>query len=107
MKIGGLQPQDVYKSYIGSTSRSEDPAGGKKSVDNPDISTDRVEISSECADLNEARELVRLSGINEESGDRSAKLEALKSQIEAGEYYVSADDIARRILNGKRADNIA
>jgi flagellar biosynthesis anti-sigma factor FlgM len=107
MKIDGLQPQAVYKSFANSAAKIDD--AGKKSVNQTDA--DRVEISSECSDLNQARKLVDQSGISADTSaqasERSEKVEALKQQIESGEYYVSSKDVARSILTGNYLDSRA
>ena len=110
MKINGLQPQDVYKSFASSTAHSEDNVvADKKSA--VDVSADRVEISSESADLNEARNLVQQAGITDSDGSqtasRSEKVEALKQQVESGEYNVSSKDVANSIVTGRYLDSRA
>lgn len=107
MKINGVQPQDIYKSFMNSTVHSEN--SDKKTT--TDISTDRVEISPESVSLSEARELTRQSGITADSAvdasSRSEKVEALKKQIESGEYNVASEDVAKSILTGNHLDSRA
>lgn len=109
MKIDGLQPQDIYKSFVSGAVHGNDvAAAGKKAAD---VSTDRVEISSESAGLNEARNLVRQSGIADiddlQASGGSEKVEALKQQVESGEYNVSSKDVANSILSGRHFDSRA
>lgn len=107
MKINGLQPQDVYKSYMNSNLHSDDSVE-KDKKDETDVNADRVEISSESADLSEARELTRKSGImSAHDSSRSEKVEALKQQVESGEYNVSSKDVAKSILTGNYLDSRA
>lgn len=105
MKINGLGPQDIYKSYMQNTPRADDET---VSTAPEDTTADRVEISPECAQLGEARGLVRKSGVSDGSDtDRSEKLSSLKQRIESGTYNVSSEDIARSILTGRLYDGMA
>ena len=110
MKINGLQPQDVYKSFASNSVHGEDSAAADKKI-TADVSADRVEISPESSELNEARNLVQQSGITEsddsQTASRSEKVEALKQQVESGEYNVSSKDVANSILTGRYLDSRA
>lgn len=104
MEINRLEPQSVYKAFMNNTAHGLDP---DKKTDT-EVKADTVEISSESADLNEARKLTSRSGITHTDYEsRSEKVEALKEQIEAGEYNVSAKDVARSILTGNYLDSRA
>lgn len=111
MKIDGLQPQDVYKSYMSSAVRGDGAGSDTEKAAASDISADRVEISPESADLSEARELVAESGISADlstdAPSRSDKVGALKSQVESGEYNVASEDVAKSILTGNYLDSRA
>lgn len=104
MNIDRLQPQTVYKSFSGSSTRSEEAGADKKAPES--VSADRVEISTESSSLNQARGLVSQSGIAvpEEQADRNERIEQLKEQVQSGTYAVSSRDIARSILSGNRMD---
>lgn len=107
MKIDGLQSQNIYKTFMTNTAHS----GNAKQQNVSDVNADRVEISSESADLNAARELARQSGINNELKTESAshkqKVETLRHMVESGEYNVSSKEIARCILTGNNFDSRA
>lgn len=102
MKINGLQPQDIYKSYMQSPSRTETEKSSAK-----EVKTDRVEISAQGAGITGARELVKKSGINSGEGASSERLEELKKQVQSGSYSVSSKDIAQSILKGRFLDKKA
>ncbi|CDZ23517.1 hypothetical protein CCDG5_0378 [[Clostridium] cellulosi] len=103
MKINGLQPQEVYKTYVNNIYKSG--AEIKKAVISD---TDSLTISQQSSDLYEARRLADESGIldvNEEG--REERIEELKSLIDSGQYNVSAEDVAKSIVSGKIFDNRA
>lgn len=107
MKIDGLQSQNIYKTFMTNTAHS----GNAKQKDVSNVDADRVEISTESADLNEARELARQSGIKNELTTESAshqdKVETIRMMVESGEYNVSSKEIARSILTGNNFDSRA
>lgn len=104
MKINGLQPQEVYKSFMKDVVHT-----GSAHVKASRVSqTDSLEVSSQCAELNEARKLADESGIVDlDGGVREEKIEELKSLIEQGQYNVSAKDVAESIIKGKFLDSKA
>jgi flagellar biosynthesis anti-sigma factor FlgM len=103
MEINRLEPQKLYKAFMNTNACGLD--ADKK---NNEVKADTVEISSESANLSEARRLVSRSGIaRSDARSRSEKIEALKEQIEAGEYSVSSNDVAHAILTGKHLDSRA
>lgn len=106
MKISGMQPQDVYKTFMKSTSR---PNAAEKS-ESSEVKTDRVEISTEGASITQARKLADKSGISKTDTDdavRSKKIEALKNQVQSGNYYVPSAEIAKSIIRGNSLDRKA
>jgi negative regulator of flagellin synthesis FlgM len=105
MKINGLQPQEVYKTFSKDTVRTG--STDVKAVSGSGSDADRLEVSQQCADLNEARRLVDDSGIDVKDDDREEKIEGLKSLIEQGQYNISAKDVASSILNGRLLDSRA
>jgi anti-sigma28 factor (negative regulator of flagellin synthesis) len=109
MEINGLQPQDVYKSFMKSAVKTDsaDKSGSADKTDVSDANTDRVEISSQGSNVNEARELVKNSGISDNSSDgasRAQKIEALKNQVQSGNYSVNSKDVAQSIIKGMYID---
>jgi len=106
MKISGLQPQDVYKSYMKSAVSTD--SVDKADTEDVKVNADRVEISSQGSDISEARELVKKSGIladNDSDGaSRSEKIEALKNQIQSGDYSVDSKDVSQSIVKGRFVD---
>lgn len=102
MKINGLQPQEIYKSYMQNSSRAESEKSSTR-----EIKTDRVEISAQGAGITGARELVKKSGISASEGTSSERLEAIKKQVQSGSYSVSSKDIAQSIIKGRFLDKKA
>lgn len=103
MKINGLQPQEVYKTYVNNVHKSGSDI--KKAVISD---TDSLTISQQSSDLCEARRLAEESGIFDVNDEcREDKIEELKSLIDAGQYNVSAEDVAKSIVCGKIFDNRA
>jgi negative regulator of flagellin synthesis FlgM len=106
MKINGLQPQDVYKSYMKSAISTD--GTDKSGTGSVKADTDRVEISSQGSDISEARELVKKSGIltddDSDGADRAEKVETLKNQVQSGNYNVDSKDVSQSIIKGRLVD---
>lgn len=102
MKINGLQPQEIYKSYMQTSSRTDNEKSSSK-----EVNADRVEISAQGADITEARKLVKKSGLSASDGTDSARIDALKEKVRSGSYNVSSKDIAKSILKGRYLDKKA
>lgn len=102
MKINGLQPQEIYKSYMQTSLHTDNEKSSAK-----EANTDRVEISAQGTDINDARKLVKKSGISADEGADSERLEALKEKVQSGSYSVSSKDIAQSILKGRYFDKKA
>ncbi|WP_100487166.1 flagellar biosynthesis anti-sigma factor FlgM [Sporolactobacillus pectinivorans] len=80
MKIDGYQPVQPYANY-----------SQPKSADQPQNVTaksDKVEISSAAK---------RLQGAQKFEDARSEKVQQIKSQVNAGTYNVSSEDIAKKV----------
>lgn len=101
MEINGLQPSNIYKAFMESPVRS----GSSKGTEVDTVSTDRVEISSQSADLNAARELARKSYIAKDLAgtdkEHSEHFESVKNLLASGKYSVDSKDVAKSILRGK------
>jgi anti-sigma28 factor (negative regulator of flagellin synthesis) len=103
MKIDGMQrpmqSANVYKSFMENSASSR-----SKDIKAENVSTDRVEISSESFGLNEARSLARKAGIAKElesSSQHSENFETVRNLVEQGKYSVSSEDVAKSIIKGK------
>lgn len=103
MKINGLEPQDVYKSYINSAARNDGENSEAETEAAADVSADRVEISPSSSRLSEARELTRRAGVGtgDDAAARSGKVASIKSAVDSGSYSVPAEDVAQSILEGR------
>lgn len=103
MKINGLQPQQVYKIFEKDVSYVNRAEGKTDSGEY----ADSLEISKQSADLSEARGLACDAGLyTDNSADREAKIENLKSLVEQGQYSIPAKDVANSILSGRSTGEV-
>jgi negative regulator of flagellin synthesis FlgM len=89
MRINGNPNiQSVLKSYGQNVKKTED-------VEKSGFVNDKVEISDEAKAYQ-----VAMQAAKADSSDRSEKVAAIKAQVNAGTYKVSAEALAEKILKG-------
>lgn len=92
MKISDFIPQIKAENKIQKVKESQDAA---KVASGPSVESDRVELSASSLDVQKMKEIIQ-----ETPAVRIDKVQALKAQIERGEYEVDSYRVADRMLLG-------
>lgn len=97
MKIDGIQPHHIYKSF--SQKEKEEKTSQQPSAETGN--SDRVEISEEASERNEAMQMAKKINTPSADSGRAERLAAIKKQVEDGTYQVSPEKVAGKILGGR------
>ncbi len=100
MKIDSAAAAFLYESQAAKTVTADQP-GGKAQTKEPNVSKDRIEISSTGTKHNEVLKMKAGLVTEIESYAGAEKLQRLKQQILAGTYNVSSEQIAGAMLKMK------
>lgn len=107
MRIDKYQAGEIYRSFAEKTAQSQ-PAGARATkTAGGAAQSDRVEISREASDMQQAKELASHISASETPEDRQARIADIKNRIESGQYTVASSDVARSILLGGNLDQRA
>lgn len=103
MKLSNIFPQIKTENKLqvkkADASVSSKPKAEAASASNE---TDRVELSASSMDVQKAREI-----LEQTPAVRAEKVQALKEQIERGEYQVDPYKVADKMLMSLISDNIS
>lgn len=106
MRIDQYQAGKVYRSFTEKAAQSQAAGAKPAGTAGGTAQSDRVEISREASDMQQAKELSsRVSA--ETPQDRQTRIADIKNRIESGQYAVSSSDVARSILLGGNLDQRA
>ena len=100
MKLSNLFPQIKTDSGL-QVKKTQASTSAKTEAANAPASTDRVELSANTVDVQKIKE-----ALDATPSVRAEKVQALKEQIERGEYQVDAEKVANKMLISLLSDNI-
>jgi negative regulator of flagellin synthesis FlgM len=102
MEISGKNPLAGLNSGVQRLEATQQPERATKTGgESPKADGDRVELSVRSREIQHLDELIRST-----SDIREAKVEQVKSAIEAGTYNVKAEKIADKILGDNLLDEV-
>ena len=100
MKLSNLFPQIKTDSRL-QVNKSKAATSAKTEAVNPPAGTDRVELSANSVDVQKIKEVLDAT-----PSVRAEKVQALKEQIEKGEYQVDSREVANKMLFSLISDNV-
>ena len=100
MKLSNLFPQIKTESGL-QVKKTQATTSAKTEAVNPPAGTDRVELSANTVDVQKIKE-----ALDATPSVRAEKVQALKEQIERGEYQVDPEGVAGKMLMSLLSDNI-
>lgn len=100
MKLSNLFSQIKTDSRL-QVNKTKAAASAKTGATPPPAGTDRVELSANSVDVQKIKEVLDAT-----PSVRAEKVQALKEQIERGEYQVDAGKVAEKMLLNLVSDNI-
>ncbi len=100
MKLSNLFPQIKTDGRV-QINKTKAAASAKTEAVNPPAGTDRVELSANSTDVQKIKEVLDAT-----PSVRTEKVQALKEQIERGEYQVDSRKVAEKMLLSLISDNV-
>jgi len=102
MEISGKNPRAGGESDFHSLESDRQHARSKNPLDEqPPTQPDRIELSVRSREIQNLDELIRSA-----PDIREARVNEIKSAVEAGTYNVKAEKIADKILSGSLIDEV-
>ena len=100
MKLSNLFPQIKTDSSL-QVNKTKKSASAQNEAVTASAGTDRVELSANSADVQKIKEVLDAT-----PSVRTEKVQALKEQIEKGEYQVDSRKVAEKMLVSLISDNV-
>ena len=91
----------MYRSFAEKSAQAQGAGDKTAAASEPE---DRVEISREASDMQQARELSSRISTGETTEERQTRIADIKDRIESGRYQVDSADVARSMLLGGKID---